>query len=199
MDEGNVGLYMLDVCGHGVPAALISVAVSQFLNSGDGLLGNNCALVSPDIVLNRLDEAFPFERFDSFFSIICMTLDVNQGLLTYSSAGHPPPVLVHSNGSIEILECRGPSIGIGSEDAIGQQSIRLQPGDKILLYTDGLLENRNPAGEFFGKARFYGVLQKHRIESVEKIVEAVYASVKEFRREAKPDDDISILGVEYCG
>jgi len=199
MDEGNVGLYMLDVCGHGVPAALISVAVSQFLNSGDGLLGNKCALVSPDIVLNRLDEAFPFERFDSFFSIICMTLDVNQGLLTYSSAGHPPPVLVHSNGSIEILECRGPSIGIGSEDAIGQQSIRLQPGDKILLYTDGLLENRNPAGDFFGKARFYGVLQKHRIESVEKIVEAVYASVKDFRREAKPDDDISILGVEYCG
>lgn len=199
MDEGNVGLYMLDVCGHGVPAALISVAVSQFLNSGDGLLGNKCALVSPDIVLNRLDEAFPFERFDSFFSIICMTLDVNQGLLTYSSAGHPPPVLVHSNGSIEILECRGPSIGIGSEDAIGQQSIRLQPGDKILLYTDGLLENRNPAGEFFGKARFYGVLQKHRIESVEKIVEAVYASVKDFRREAKPDDDISILGVAYCG
>ena len=199
MDEGNVGLYMLDVCGHGVPAALISVAVSQFLNSGDGLLGNKCALVSPDIVLNRLDEAFPFERFDSFFSIICMTLDVNQGLLTYSSAGHPPPVLVHSNGSIEILECRGPSIGIGSEDAIGQQSIRLQPGDKILLYTDGLLENRNPAGDFFGKARFYDVLQKCRIEPVEKIVEAVYASVKDFRREAKPDDDISILGVEYSG
>jgi len=90
MDEGNVGLYMLDVCGHGVPAALISVAVSPFLNSADGLLGNKCELVSPDIVLNRLDHAFPFERFDSFFSIICLTLDVNQGLLTYSSAGHPP-------------------------------------------------------------------------------------------------------------
>jgi sigma-B regulation protein RsbU (phosphoserine phosphatase) len=126
MDERNVGLYMLDVCGHGVPAALISVAVSQFLNGADGLLGNNCELVSPDIVLNRLDHAFPFERFDSFFSIICMTLDIRQGLLTYSSAGHPPPVLIRSNGPTETLDHRGPSIGIGGEDSIGQQSITLQ-------------------------------------------------------------------------
>lgn len=199
MDERKVGLYMLDVCGHGVPAALISVAVSQFLNSGDGLLGNNCELVSPDIVVNRLDDAFPFERFDSYFSIICMTLDVREGLLTYSSAGHPPPVLVRSNGFIESLDHRGPSIGIGSKETFGQQTIQLQPGDKILLYTDGLLENRNPAGDLFGKRRFYNVLQKGRNEPVEEIVEAVHTSVKNFRQEAKPDDDISILGVEYRG
>jgi sigma-B regulation protein RsbU (phosphoserine phosphatase) len=199
MDEGKVGLYMLDVCGHGVPAALISVAVSQFLNSGDGLLGNNCELVSPDIVLNRLDEAFPFERFDSFFSIICMTLDAREGLLTYSSAGHPPPVLVRSNGSIETLDHRGPSIGIGSGEIIGQQSMKLQTGDKIFLYTDGLLENRNPAGGFFGKTRFYEILEKYRKKPVEEIVESIYTSVKYFRQEAKPDDDISILGVEYSG
>jgi sigma-B regulation protein RsbU (phosphoserine phosphatase) len=199
MDEHNVGLYMLDVCGHGVPAALISVAVSQFLNGADGLLGNNCELVSPDIVLNRLDHAFPFERFDSFFSIICMTLDISEGLLTYSSAGHPPPVLVHSNGSTETLDHRGPSIGLGCEDIIGQQSIELQTGDKILLYTDGLIENRNSDGAYFGKQRFYDIVKKHRTESVQKIVEMVYATVKEFGQQAKPDDDISILGVEYCG
>jgi sigma-B regulation protein RsbU (phosphoserine phosphatase) len=199
MDERNVGLYMLDVCGHGVPAALISVAVSQFLNSGDGLLGNNCELVSPDIVVNRLDEAFPFERFDSFFSIICMTLDIREGLLTYSSAGHPPPVLVRSNGSMETLDHRGPSIGIGSKEAIGQQTIKLQSGDKIVLYTDGLLENRNLAGDFFGKTRFYEILREGRNLPVGKVVDTIYTSVKKFRQGAKPDDDISILGVEYCG
>jgi len=197
MDERNVGLYMLDVCGHGVPAALISVAVSQFLNSGDGLLGNNCELVSPDIVVNRLDEAFPFERFDSFFSIICMTLDVREGLLTYSSAGHPPPVLVRSDGSMQTLDYRGPSIGIGSKKAIGQQTIKLQTGDKIVLYTDGVLETRNPTGAFFGKTRFYEILEKGRNLPVGDVVETVYTSVKKFRQGAKPDDDISILGVEY--
>ncbi len=199
IDERNVGLYMLDVCGHGVPAALISVAVSQFLNGADGLLGNNCQLVSPNIVLNRLDHAFPFERFDSFFSIICMTLDVDQGLLTYSSAGHPPPVLVRSNGSTETLNHRGPSIGIGCDETISQQSIKLQTGDKILLYTDGLIENRNSAGVFFGKQRFYEIVNKCRSQSVQKIVESVYATTKEFRQQAKPEDDVSILGLEYCG
>jgi sigma-B regulation protein RsbU (phosphoserine phosphatase) len=199
MDERNVGFYMLDVCGHGVPAALISVAVSQFLNSGDGLLGSNCDLVSPDIVVNRLDEAFPFERFDSFFSIICMTLDVREGLLTYSSAGHPPPVLVRSNGSMQTLNHRGPSIGIGCKEAIGQQTIRLQAGDKILLYTDGLLENRDPAGDFFRKTRFYEVLQKCGNLPVGEMVDIVYTAAKKFRHGTKPDDDVSILGVEYCG
>ncbi len=58
-----------------------------------------------------------------------------------------------------ILQAIDPSIGIGSEDTISQQSIKLQAGDKILLYTDGLLENRNSAGVFFGKQRFYDNLK----------------------------------------
>jgi sigma-B regulation protein RsbU (phosphoserine phosphatase) len=199
MDEGKVGLYMLDVCGHGVPAALISVAVSQFLNSGDGLLGNNCELVSPDIVLNKLDRAFPFERFDSFFSIICMTIDLYEGLLTYSCAGHPPPVLMRSDGSMQILDHRVPSIGFGCEGPIGQQTLQLQTGDKIVLYTDGLLESCNTEREFYGKLRFYDVLKKHQHEPIQKLVDAVTANVNEFRHLARPDDDISILGIEYLG
>ncbi len=199
MDEGKVGLYMLDVCGHGVPAALISVAVSQFLNSGDGLLGNNCELVSPDVVLNKLGRAFPFERFDSFFSIICMTIDLYEGLLTYSCAGHPPPVLVRSDGSMQTLDYRVPSIGFGCKDPIGQQTIQLQTSDKIMLYTDGLLESRNTKEDLFGKSRFYDVLKKHHHEPIQKMVDAVTADVNEFRHQARPDDDISILGVEYCG
>lgn len=199
MDEGQIGLYMLDVCGHGVPAALISTAVSQFLNSADGFLGNNCELVSPDIVLNKLDRAFPFERFDSFFSIICMTIDIREGLLTYSCAGHPPPVLMRPDGSMQILDHRGPSIGFGHENPIGQQTMQLQAGDKIMLYTDGLLESRNRKNDFFGKSRFYNLLENHHHEPIQNMVDAVYANLNEFRHQTKPDDDISILGVEYCG
>ena len=199
MDDDKVGLYMLDVCGHGVPAALISVAVSQFLNSGDGLLGNNCELVSPDVVLNKLDLAFPFERFDSFFSIICMTIDIREGLLTYSCAGHPPPVLMRPDGSMQVLNHRSPSIGFGYENPIGQQTIQLQTGDKIMLYTDGLLESRNTREEFYGKSRFYDVLKNHHQEPIQKVVDAVYTNINEFQHQARPDDDISILGVEYCG
>lgn len=199
VDERNVSLYMLDVCGHGVPAALISVAVSQFLNSGDGLLGSNCEISSPEIVLNRLERAFPFERFDSYFSIICMTLDVREGLLTYSCAGHPSPIIVRSNGSLDFLDQRGPIVGLGTQKPFGQQTVPLHSGDKVLLYTDGLLESRNPAGKYFGKSRFYDILKKHRHEPVQKIVDTTYEKIKEFRQQAAPVDDISLLGVEYRG
>jgi serine phosphatase RsbU (regulator of sigma subunit) len=103
------------------------------------------------------------------------------------------------DGSIQTLDHRGPSIGFGCEDPIGQQSIQLQTGDKIMLYTDGLLESRNTEEDFFGKSRFYDVLKKHRHEPIQTMVDAVYADVNRFRHQAKPDDDISILGVEYCG
>jgi len=199
MDDRRVGLYMLDVCGHGVPAALISVAVSQFLNSTDGLLGNNCELLSPQIVLNKLEQSFPFERFDSFFSIIYMTLDVRDGWLEYSGAGHPPPILIRSEGSLGFLNRRGPIIGFGSATPFGQSSIQLQAGDRVILYTDGLLESRNPAGDYFGKSRLQDVLYAHRRAPVQTMVDAVYAKIKDFRQQAAPDDDISLLAVEYNG
>jgi sigma-B regulation protein RsbU (phosphoserine phosphatase) len=190
---------MLDVCGHGVPAALISVAVSQFLNSTDGLLGNNCELLSPEIVLNKLDNSFPFERFDSFFSIFYMTIDVKDGWLDYSCAGHPPPILMHSDGTLDFLNQRGPVIGFGPETPFGQSSIQLQAGDRLILYTDGILENRNPAGNYFGKAGFCQVLNDHRNEPLQSMVDAVCQEIRNFRQQAAPDDDISLLAVEYDG
>ena len=199
MDERNVGLYMLDVCGHGVPAALISVAVSQFLNSTDGLLGNNCELLSPEIVLNKLDHSFPFERFDSFFSIIYMTIDIKEGWLDYSCAGHPSPILLRSDGTMDFLNQRGPIIGFGSETPFGQSSIQLQAGDRIILYTDGLIESRNTAGDYFGKPGLYDVLANHRNEPIQDMVDAVYAKIKDFRQQAALDDDISLLALEYNG
>lgn len=198
-DERNVGLYMLDVCGHGVPAALISVAVSQFLNSTDGLLGNNCELISPEIVLNKLDRSFPFERFDSFFSIIYMTIDIRDGWLDYSCAGHPTPIILHRDGTMECLDRRGPIIGFGSGITFGQSSIQLQSDDRVILYTDGLLEGRNPAGDYFGKPGLYEVLKSHRDAPIQTMVDAVYASIKDFRQQTVPDDDISLLAVEYSG
>jgi len=68
-----------------------------------------------------------------------------------------------------------------------------------VLYTDGLLESCNTEREFYGKLRFYDVLKKHHHEPIQKMVDAVTANVNEFRHQTRPDDDISILGVEYCG
>ncbi len=199
VDEHYIGVYMLDVCGHGVPAALIAVAASQFMHSDKGLWGNSCQLMSPETVLLNLDEAFPFERFDTYFSIICATIDVTSGAMTYSCAGHPPPVLIRTDGNLEVLEKRGPVIGTGWGDGsrFGQEQLKLNLGDKVILYTDGLLEGRNTDGEAFGNQRFLETLRGCGQETIDRVVDRVYGQMKGFRRGAKPDDDISLLGLEF--
>lgn len=199
VDENQVGLFMLDVCGHGVPAALISVAASQFLAGPRGLVGGGCQLASPESVLNHLDAAFPFERFDSYFSIVCMSIDIRRGILSYSGAGHPPPVLLRAAGPLEILDYRGPVIGFGSESLYGQKDLRLEPGDKIILYTDGLTENRGREGRAFGRDRFYRILRDFGRRSVEELVSGLHTEVRAFLKGVTPDDDISLLAVEYTG
>jgi sigma-B regulation protein RsbU (phosphoserine phosphatase) len=199
VDEDQVGLYMLDVCGHGVPAALISVAVSQFLAGPRGLLGGGCQLASPEAALNHLNEAFPFERFDSYFSIVCMSIDIRRRVLTYGGAGHPSPVLLRAGGNLETLACHGPVIGFGSDLPYEQKELRLDPGDKIILYTDGLTENRGRDGRPFGRDTFYQILRGFRNSPVEVLVDGLHAEVQTFLKGVRPDDDISLLGVEYTG
>jgi sigma-B regulation protein RsbU (phosphoserine phosphatase) len=199
VDEDQVVLFMLDVCGHGVPAALISVAASQFLAGPRGLAGGGCQLTSPETVLNNLAAAFPFERFDSYFSIVCMSIDIRQGILSYGGAGHPPPVLLRADGSLEILDYRGPVIGFGTDRLYRQRDIRLQSGDKIILYTDGLTENRGREGRVFGRDMFHSILRDFGARPVEDLVSGLHAEVRGFLKGVTPDDDISLLGVEYTG
>jgi sigma-B regulation protein RsbU (phosphoserine phosphatase) len=181
-DDDQVGIYMLDVCGHGVPAAFMAVAASQFLRGGRGLLGKKTG-----------------ERFDSYFSLVCLKVNVKAGSFSYSCAGHPPSILLRTAGTTELLDNHGPVIGAGGDGSFGQEEKHLHKNDKLLLYTDGIYECRNPAGKAFGKDRFYEAVEKNRHLPIRALVDAVFAAVKAFRQGAKSDDDISLLGFEYTG
>jgi phosphoserine phosphatase RsbU/P len=198
-EKNKIGLYMLDVCGHGVSAALIAVAVSQFFTNKTNLLGEKSTIQDPEKVLCRLNQVFPFERFDSFFSIIYMTVDNLSGLLTYSCAGHPPPIIVRTDHQIEILDKHGPVIGADKNRVYRQEQKQLYAGDKIVLYTDGILELCNKNGDFFGKKRFCQILEKHGQKTPKQLVETIYSEAKTYCDSKEIDDDISILVVEYNG
>lgn len=194
-----ITLYMLDVCGHGVAAALIAVSVSQFLQSGRGLRDAGQHPCSPKAVLDRLEKDFPFERFDTYFTLTYMTIDIVRGTLQYSSAGHPPPLLLRAGGDMEILNLHGPAIGLGGNTPFTEEEQKLDPGDMVVLYTDGILDAENGKGEFYGKQRFYEALSRSRGKSVHQVVEEIYRDVRSFSNNKEFDDDLSLLVLELAG
>ena len=128
----------------------------------------------PEAVLNSLNQFFPFERFDSFFTIVYVTLDYINGRLSYSCAGHPSPILLHAAGELEVLDGHGPVIGASGGQPFFEEEKQLQSGYKIVLYTDGVLDYSNLAGGFFGKQRFYETLHAHSHQPVQTLMDSVY-------------------------
>ncbi|MFC1885722.1 SpoIIE family protein phosphatase [Thermodesulfobacteriota bacterium] len=197
LDESRVGLYMLDVCGHGVSAALIAVSVSQFLQSKREYSVLHSETPEPKDILESLNRSFPFERFEAFFTIIYAVFDFTRGMLSYSCAGHPPPILLSADNAVYDLSCKGPVIGLNKYQSFDQNTKRLRHGDKLVLYTDGIIECRNEQEQIFGKQRFIDALYKNRGRHVQDIADAVHRALKKYLKQSPPEDDISMMVVEY--
>ncbi len=192
-----IGIYMLDVCGHGVSAALVAVTISQFLMSLHNYMRLTGKIFSPEDVVNRLDKEFPMERFDCFFSIVHATLNIETGRFVYSNAGHMPPLILRSTGRLEMLEKHGTPVGVGFGAAFGREEKQLNTGDRLILYTDGLIENFGTDGERRGKNRFHAFMENYRHLSTRDLVDRMFEEAGRRRGGAAPSDDMSLLAVEY--
>lgn len=198
--EGLLCAYMLDVSGHGVPAAMIAVSVVQALRPGNAACqlstAGGCGSVSPAHVLDVLDAQFPLERFDRHFTLCFLALWEETGELLYSAAGHPPPVLLKSSGELSFLDEGGPVIGLNLMP-FTEGRVQLAPGDKILLYTDGVTECENPEGTFYGDERFRNLLAELCGETLDGLLQGVQDELRKFCGPRPPRDDISMLALEY--
>jgi len=202
LDEDNIGLYMLDVAGHGAPSAMISVLVYQLMNSQTGFLLDNTttppSIRKPEEVLNLLDKEFPLMRFKRHFTIVYAVLNHHTGSLTYSNAAHCSPIVLTQDGCIKTLDVSGTVIGI-SAMPFGQQTIILSPGDKVVLFSDGVEEMGNADSELFGSERLAKSLIALRDTSTDALVQGIYEQVMHFAGGHPPVDDLSILAFEYKG
>lgn len=198
LKKGHYAFYMVDVSGHGVPSSLIAVAVTQALQLSAGLLIKleNGQVNSPAVVLEKLNIQFPFERFDKFFTIQYAHLDYNKGLFTYSHAGHPLGFLIRSNSDIKLLNVGGSIIGV-SDQPFKEEKIKLNNGDKIILYTDGITEYQRRDGKMYSEQRLKEKLIELAAFSCKTIFEKIYSDVLEFGENTAQSDDISMLGIEY--
>ncbi|MBF0227198.1 MAG: SpoIIE family protein phosphatase [Desulfobacterales bacterium] len=204
LDESHICIYAIDVSGHGVPAAMVTVSLYQLFNNwkNDWIknqkeMGDKDKTLSPKNILNMLDHEYPIERFDKFFTIIFIVLNIKDGNLIYSNAAHPSPVLLSQHGSMKILDKGGTIIGLGGIMPYEEETIKLVSGDKLILYTDGVTEYQNKKGIFYGQDRLYDVLECFKGESIHIVLEEVLKSMMVFGENISIQDDVSLIGVEF--
>jgi sigma-B regulation protein RsbU (phosphoserine phosphatase) len=204
LDEETVMAYVLDVSGHGISSAMVTVPVYQSLSHHLGQFLKErldvppyYRVLTPAEVLQKLDAEYPFERFEMFFTICYLLLNPATGRVRYSNAGHPPPLVVRADGSRETLNRGGTVIGMGGAIPFEEGEITLRAGDRLFIYTDGVTEHTNSAAEFFGEERF----SRHLAELQEIPLNSACAKVIDllqgFGKEHPLEDDVTLLGIEY--
>jgi sigma-B regulation protein RsbU (phosphoserine phosphatase) len=202
--DGQVGLYLLDVSGHGVGAALLSFTLNHMLSPSmeGGLLVEDSehgpSIVAPSRVADRLNRQFPMERTRQYFTFVYGVLDGSRGQFRYVMAGHPAPVLVPRAGPPVQLHGGGLPIGMIEHAIFADETAILQPGDRLYFYTDGVTEALDASEQEFGGARLVAELDRLRDRPLRAGLELVATAVRDWS-EGNLRDDVSILAVERIG
>lgn len=180
-----------DVSGKGVSAALLAALLEgAFVFASEGNL-------PIDEMMSRVNR-FLIERArgEKYATVVYCTLD-RTGELRWSNAGHPKPVLVHADGRLERLESTGMPIGMLDIAVYEVKTIQMQRGDKLVLFSDGLSEAANAAGEFFEKKALQEFLCAHAGIGCAELHARLAEAAEDFSEDAEQQDDITMLVVEY--
>jgi sigma-B regulation protein RsbU (phosphoserine phosphatase) len=182
-----------DITGHGVSAALL---VNRIHTETENLIREN---LMPGEVLRRLDNFIKsdFGKMGIFLSGFCGILDFSSKKLVYSNYGHPPQILFQKAGKrIVFMEPQTFLMGIGMETSdVYQVKLRFERGDRIFLFTDGLVESKNPVGEEFGYERLKAFISEKSESDVAHLNEELMAALKDFQA-GEQGDDIFLLAIQ---
>jgi sigma-B regulation protein RsbU (phosphoserine phosphatase) len=204
-------LVIADVCDKGLGAALYMTLLRSLLrafalqaigsysagdDAGQSLPAGLTTLSAVGLTNNYV--ARTHAKACMFATVFFGILDLGTGELAYINAGHDTPVLVGPGGPKARLGVTGPVVGITPDTAYEIDRVTLEPGDTLFLYTDGVTEARNPAGEFFTEKRLLALLES-RADSVARLLETVVADVQAHAAGADPSDDVTMLAVRRLG
>ncbi|HEX2050030.1 MAG TPA: SpoIIE family protein phosphatase [Actinomycetota bacterium] len=192
--RGDSAIVLGDVCGKGAEAAAVT-ALARYTVRAAALQAR-----TPRLVLATLNEALLRDRSDRFCTVAYARVRCGSAhtcRVTISSGGHPLPVLVPHGGDPRPLGRAGDLLGVLGEPELHDTSVWLEPGDVVLLYTDGVTEGRGAEG-FFGDARLHAVLAAARAEDATAIATRVVDAVVEFQG-GSPRDDIAVVALKVPG
>lgn len=206
LDERNVGLYVLDVSGHGAASALLSVSASHMLSplaessllrTTDSGRNGSSILTPPAEVAARLNAQLASQDGnEQYFTLIYGIFNLDTREFRYVCAGHPWPIVQRSNSQLDVLESSGFPIGMIAEADYEELRVTLHSGDRLFLYSDGVPEAMNPSGEQFTQQRLLASLRQPREKSLADSVDALTSDVEGWCSESGLSDDVSILALE---
>jgi len=206
LDDHRVGLYILDVSGHGASAALLAVSLGRLMSA---VRGHSClfqadpdipdeyALTPPAQVARFLNQNNPMDTdVTQYFTMVYGILDVPAREFRYVAAGHAGPLVVPREGEPIRHDSTGQPIGLFGDAVFGEERLTLGAGDRLYLFTDGVTDAASPEDEEFGAERTAATLGRARSVALESSVRGLLDEVKAWGGGSGLADDVSILGVE---
>ena len=208
--DSHIGFYCVDVSGHGVGAAMMSLAVArQFLHGrvvDRFLFTDQGGIQSPAEVIGILNSRFCSEESDitSYFTIIYGVIDPESGRGVLCQAGHPTPVIVNAESAVTYVGEGGSPVGLMPDLSWEDVAFTLNPGDRLCLFSDGITECENVSGEQFGPQRLERWLHDHARLPVDQLLARFGDHLTGWRNANRDEptaltDDVSLLVIERQG
>lgn len=206
IDDDHIGFYLLDVAGHGITAAMLSVTLSKTIYpyllqsnviksySQDGKVIIN----SPAKVLANLNAQFQnSEDSTQYFTIVYCIVSIKDKTLTLSRGGHPAPILLSENGNITFVGQNGFPVGMIQEMDYEEVTIPFNPGDSLFIYSDGVIECRNNENILFSINRLTQLITENYKVNNDEFYVTLLKVLSDWKTEDEFEDDISIFTAHW--
>jgi serine phosphatase RsbU (regulator of sigma subunit) len=184
---------LADVSGKGVAAALLASLLQGAFFATSGADGR------PSEIVSRVNRYISERATNARFATVFYSVIDQDGSVLWVNAGHCPALIIHPDGSLESWPAVGPPVGLFPEAEFPEQNARLSPGDKVVIYSDGVSEAHNHLGEEFGEKRLAAAVVENASRDAAGLYEALDQQLIAFTGDAQQKDDLTLLVLGYQG
>lgn len=196
-DDERVSLLLADATGHGIDAAMLTGMVKLIYSYA---MRAEATRNSPSKIIEQINQDIETLLDFSFFSCFALLLDPEKQKIYWCNAGHPAGFLISADGTVRQLNAVLPLIGMHTMFATVEYVDLFNdfgPGDKLILYTDGLTDGRNFAGVSYGSGRVKSLMERSRGVNINTLCQLIINDYQTFTQGAESSDDLCLLGLEY--
>jgi phosphoserine phosphatase RsbU/P len=199
--QDTLTFFLGDVSDKGVPASLFMARAKNVVGVVANQIGDSDHReLEPDEILRRVNRELAHSNKARMFTTLFFGRLAPDGELTFCNAGHNPPYIIRRDGLTALRRPRGVPLGIKPDAPYVEASVRIEPGETLFLFSDGITEARQPSGEFFSEQRLEAALRKiGESARPRELVDGVLAEVRDFTRNSEQSDDIAALAIMRIG